>query len=197
MLLQCYPIVDIVILSFALVSVKLAVSFDIPPLMSIPTFLLKSPPHSFHCQKHLWIHIKSLNKDIYFPNFNVRIVSRSVSKHSWSKYPLFGQSDTCENPLICLQLAFPPQKSLTLTLHLPLVLLLVTCAVLFSMHVILSGHVLITSFRSEGGKKPRSSFQRSEEVGAAAEMRNRMIRQASKDSTDGSVGSISSDSSST
>ena len=45
------------------------------------------------------------------------------------------------------------------------------------------------------GKKSRASFQRSEEVGAAAEMRNRMIRQASKESNDGSIGSMSSDSS--
>lgn len=46
------------------------------------------------------------------------------------------------------------------------------------------------------GKGGRSSFQRSEEVGAAAEMRNRLLKQASKESTDGSMGSISSDSSS-
>ncbi|ELU13906.1 hypothetical protein CAPTEDRAFT_224324 [Capitella teleta] len=41
------------------------------------------------------------------------------------------------------------------------------------------------------GKKGKAAFVRSEEVGAAAEMR----RQPSKDSTDGSMGSISSDSS--
>ncbi|XP_064652466.1 regulating synaptic membrane exocytosis protein 2-like isoform X3 [Lineus longissimus] len=48
-----------------------------------------------------------------------------------------------------------------------------------------------------GGKNKRTSFQRSEEVGAAAEMRNRMTRQASKESTDGSMGSLSGDSTNT
>ncbi|XP_071804300.1 regulating synaptic membrane exocytosis protein 2-like isoform X2 [Asterias amurensis] len=46
------------------------------------------------------------------------------------------------------------------------------------------------------GKKPRSSIVRSEEVGFAAEMRNRLQKQASRESTDGSVCSFSSDSSS-
>ncbi|XP_022091190.1 regulating synaptic membrane exocytosis protein 2-like isoform X3 [Acanthaster planci] len=46
------------------------------------------------------------------------------------------------------------------------------------------------------GKKPRSSIVRSEEVGLAAEMRNRLQKQASRESTDGSVCSFSSDSSS-
>ena len=46
-----------------------------------------------------------------------------------------------------------------------------------------------------GGKMSRTSFQRSEEVGAAADMRSRVMRQPSKESTDGSLGSISSDSS--
>ena len=46
-----------------------------------------------------------------------------------------------------------------------------------------------------GGKKGKASFQRSEEVGTSGEMQNRMVmRQASKDSNDGSVGSVSSDS---
>ncbi|CAH1774588.1 unnamed protein product [Owenia fusiformis] len=49
--------------------------------------------------------------------------------------------------------------------------------------------------QTEGGKKPKSTFQRSEEVGAAADMRNRITRQTSKDSTDGSIGSLSSDTS--
>ena len=44
------------------------------------------------------------------------------------------------------------------------------------------------------GKKQKTSFQRSEEVGAAAELRNRLMKQTSKDSTDGSIGSISTDS---
>ena len=46
-----------------------------------------------------------------------------------------------------------------------------------------------------GGKK-RSSFQRSEEVLPVVDLRGGMSKQASKDSTDGSIGSISSDSSS-
>ena len=47
-----------------------------------------------------------------------------------------------------------------------------------------------------GGKKSRTSFQRSEEVGAAADLRNKvMIRQPSTGSTDGSIGSMSSESS--
>ena len=55
---------------------------------------------------------------------------------------------------------------------------------------------LYINFYSPDGKKNRgASFQRSEEVGAAAEMKNRMNRQASKESNDGSVGSMSSDSS--
>ncbi|KAI8764624.1 regulating synaptic membrane exocytosis protein 2 isoform X3, partial [Biomphalaria glabrata] len=46
-----------------------------------------------------------------------------------------------------------------------------------------------------GGGKKRSSFQRSEEIGPV-DLRGGMSKQASKDSTDGSIGSISSDSSS-
>ena len=42
--------------------------------------------------------------------------------------------------------------------------------------------------------KGKASFQRSEEVGAAADMRHRITKQISKDSTDGSIGSVSSDS---
>ncbi|XP_077990768.1 regulating synaptic membrane exocytosis protein 2-like [Glandiceps talaboti] len=45
------------------------------------------------------------------------------------------------------------------------------------------------------GKKPRSSIVRSEEVGAAVEMRNRMFKQPSRESTDGSICSLSSESS--
>ncbi|XP_002734965.1 regulating synaptic membrane exocytosis protein 3-like [Saccoglossus kowalevskii] len=45
------------------------------------------------------------------------------------------------------------------------------------------------------GKKARSSIQRSEEVGVAAELRNRMVKQTSRESTDGSICSLSSDSS--
>ncbi|KAL8572844.1 hypothetical protein ACOMHN_011093 [Nucella lapillus] len=51
-----------------------------------------------------------------------------------------------------------------------------------------------TQLAGRGGKK-RSSFQRSEEVGPI-DLRGGMSKQASKDSTDGSIGSISSDSSS-
>lgn len=44
--------------------------------------------------------------------------------------------------------------------------------------------------------KNKTSFQRSEEVGAPPELlRNRVSRQTSKESNDGSIGSISSDSS--
>ena len=46
-----------------------------------------------------------------------------------------------------------------------------------------------------GGKKGKAAFVRSEEVGVSAEMRSRILKQPSKDSTDGSMGSISSDSS--
>ena len=58
------------------------------------------------------------------------------------------------------------------------------------MNLILTG-----IFATEGGKKSgRTSFQRSEEVGAAADMRTRFTRQASKDSNDGrgSANSLSS-----
>ncbi|XP_070209321.1 regulating synaptic membrane exocytosis protein 2-like isoform X2 [Littorina saxatilis] len=51
-----------------------------------------------------------------------------------------------------------------------------------------------TQLAGRGGKK-RSSFQRSEEIGPV-DLRGGMSKQASKDSTDGSIGSISSDSSS-
>lgn len=52
----------------------------------------------------------------------------------------------------------------------------------------------IDLFVSEGGKK-RSSVQRSEEVRTdMVGLSNRISKQASKESTDGSIGSISSDS---
>ncbi|XP_072548404.1 regulating synaptic membrane exocytosis protein 2 isoform X7 [Salminus brasiliensis] len=44
-----------------------------------------------------------------------------------------------------------------------------------------------------GGKKLRSTIQRSTETGLAVEMRNRMTRQASRESTDGSMNSFSSE----
>ncbi|XP_054477397.1 regulating synaptic membrane exocytosis protein 2 isoform X10 [Anoplopoma fimbria] len=44
-----------------------------------------------------------------------------------------------------------------------------------------------------GGKKLRSTIQRSTETGLAVEMRSRMTRQASRDSTDGSMNSYSSE----
>ncbi|XP_041101547.1 regulating synaptic membrane exocytosis protein 2 isoform X13 [Polyodon spathula] len=47
--------------------------------------------------------------------------------------------------------------------------------------------------RKAGGKKLRSTIQRSTETGLAVEMRNRMTRQASRESTDGSMNSYSSE----
>lgn len=44
-----------------------------------------------------------------------------------------------------------------------------------------------------GGKKLRSTIQRSTETGLAVEMRSRMTRQASRESTDGSMNSYSSE----
>uniref|UniRef100_A0A3B1JAB1 Regulating synaptic membrane exocytosis 2 n=1 Tax=Astyanax mexicanus TaxID=7994 RepID=A0A3B1JAB1_ASTMX len=44
-----------------------------------------------------------------------------------------------------------------------------------------------------GGKKLRSTIQRSTETGLAVEMRNRMTRQASRESTDGSMNSFNSE----
>ena len=86
------------------------------------------------------------------------------------------------------------QLSATGTVHLhPSVTQLYCMSILYIM---LHAGLLYMVCAFTGGKKPRASFQRSEEVGAAAELRNRMVKQASKDSTDGSIGSISSDSSS-
>ena len=49
-----------------------------------------------------------------------------------------------------------------------------------------------TSQLTSSSKKQRASFQRSEEVGAAADLRMKLMpRQASKDSTDGSISSDS------
>ncbi|XP_023683868.1 regulating synaptic membrane exocytosis protein 4 isoform X2 [Paramormyrops kingsleyae] len=45
----------------------------------------------------------------------------------------------------------------------------------------------------EGGKKSHSNVQRSVETGLAVEMRNRMTRQASRESNDGSMNSFSSE----
>ncbi|XP_028435281.1 regulating synaptic membrane exocytosis protein 2 isoform X8 [Perca flavescens] len=47
--------------------------------------------------------------------------------------------------------------------------------------------------RKAGGKKLRSTIQRSTETGLAVEMRSRMTRQASRESTDGSMNSYSSE----
>ncbi|XP_059827262.1 regulating synaptic membrane exocytosis protein 2 isoform X11 [Hypanus sabinus] len=47
--------------------------------------------------------------------------------------------------------------------------------------------------RKVGGKKLRSTIQRSTETGLAVEMRNRMTRQPSRESTDGSMNSYSSE----
>lgn len=48
-------------------------------------------------------------------------------------------------------------------------------------------------FSDGGTKKLRSTIRRSTETGIAVEMRNRVTRQGSKDSTDGSTNSNSSD----
>lgn len=48
-------------------------------------------------------------------------------------------------------------------------------------------------FADGGTKKLRSTIRRSTETGIAVEMRNRVTRQGSKDSTDGSTNSNSSD----
>ncbi|KAM9513030.1 regulating synaptic membrane exocytosis protein 2 isoform 12-T12 [Salvelinus alpinus] len=50
-----------------------------------------------------------------------------------------------------------------------------------------------TKGRKAGGKKLRSTVQRSTETGLAVEMRSRMTRQASRESTDGSMNSYSSE----
>lgn len=53
---------------------------------------------------------------------------------------------------------------------------------------------LLSSVCAEaGGKKLRSTVQRSTETGLAVEMRNWMTRQASRESTDGSMNSYSSE----
>ncbi|XP_059758173.1 regulating synaptic membrane exocytosis protein 2 isoform X35 [Balaenoptera ricei] len=51
----------------------------------------------------------------------------------------------------------------------------------------------IEPYEEAGGKKLRSTVQRSTETGLAVEMRNWMTRQASRESTDGSVNSYSSE----
>ncbi|XP_045143766.1 regulating synaptic membrane exocytosis protein 2 isoform X18 [Echinops telfairi] len=51
----------------------------------------------------------------------------------------------------------------------------------------------IESYEEAGGKKLRSTVQRSTETGLAVEMRNWMTRQASRESTDGSMNSYSSE----
>ncbi|XP_075405502.1 regulating synaptic membrane exocytosis protein 2 isoform X11 [Tenrec ecaudatus] len=51
----------------------------------------------------------------------------------------------------------------------------------------------IESYAEAGGKKLRSTVQRSTETGLAVEMRNWMTRQASRESTDGSMNSYSSE----
>lgn len=51
----------------------------------------------------------------------------------------------------------------------------------------------VTVFTEAGGKKLRSTIQRSTETGLAVEMRSRMTRQASRESTDGSMNSYSSE----
>ncbi|XP_064409949.1 regulating synaptic membrane exocytosis protein 2 isoform X30 [Latimeria chalumnae] len=56
-----------------------------------------------------------------------------------------------------------------------------------------NGYEGIEPYEEAGGKKLRSTIQRSTETGLAVEMRNRMTRQASRESTDGSMNSYSSE----
>ncbi|XP_053793126.1 regulating synaptic membrane exocytosis protein 2 isoform X21 [Vidua chalybeata] len=56
-----------------------------------------------------------------------------------------------------------------------------------------NGDKEIESYEEAGGKKLRSTVQRSTETGLAVEMRNWMTRQASRESTDGSMNSYSSE----
>ncbi|XP_028918178.1 regulating synaptic membrane exocytosis protein 2 isoform X13 [Ornithorhynchus anatinus] len=56
-----------------------------------------------------------------------------------------------------------------------------------------NGDKEIESYEEAGGKKQRSTVQRSTETGLAVEMRNWMTRQASRESTDGSMNSYSSE----
>ncbi|XP_062424287.1 regulating synaptic membrane exocytosis protein 2 isoform X37 [Rhea pennata] len=56
-----------------------------------------------------------------------------------------------------------------------------------------NGDKEIEPFEEAGGKKLRSTVQRSTETGLAVEMRNWMTRQASRESTDGSMNSYSSE----
>lgn len=53
--------------------------------------------------------------------------------------------------------------------------------------------LLFSVYAEAGGKKLRSTVQRSTETGLAVEMRNWMTRQASRESTDGSMNSYSSE----
>lgn len=56
--------------------------------------------------------------------------------------------------------------------------------------------VILLFYYFSGKRGQRHSIVRTEEVGLAAEMRNKLQKQASRESTDGSVCSFSSDSSS-
>ncbi|KAM4705489.1 regulating synaptic membrane exocytosis protein 2 isoform 7-T7 [Rhinophrynus dorsalis] len=56
-----------------------------------------------------------------------------------------------------------------------------------------NGDKEIELYEEVGGKKPKSTIQRSTETGLAVEMRNWMTRQASRESTDGSMNSYSSE----
>ncbi|XP_059827260.1 regulating synaptic membrane exocytosis protein 2 isoform X9 [Hypanus sabinus] len=56
-----------------------------------------------------------------------------------------------------------------------------------------NGEEGIDLYEEVGGKKLRSTIQRSTETGLAVEMRNRMTRQPSRESTDGSMNSYSSE----
>lgn len=54
-------------------------------------------------------------------------------------------------------------------------------------------HTSVFLLSEAGNKKLKSTIQRSTETGMAAEMRNRMVRQPSRESTDGSINSYSSE----
>lgn len=67
------------------------------------------------------------------------------------------------------------------------------CYVCYLMVMTQLSPLLFSVFAETGGKKLRSTVQRSTETGLAVEMRNWMTRQASRESTDGSMNSYSSE----
>ena len=67
------------------------------------------------------------------------------------------------------------------------------CCICYLMVMTELSPLLFSVFAETGGKKLRSTVQRSTETGLAVEMRNWMTRQASRESTDGSMNSYSSE----